>query len=77
MQRRSVAAVREWVGGAVGGGPWQDGEVGECVSHCKLSVGRLDTSMLLHKVVDEFCSLLVLQLFVSDPNLVQKLLPFR
>ena len=67
----------EWAGDAVGGGPWQDGEVGECVPHCKLSVGRLDASMLLHKVVDEFCSLLVLQLFVSDPNTVQKLLPFR
>ena len=36
----------------------------------KLPVGLLDTSVFLYKVVDEFGRVLILELFVGDPNSV-------
>ena len=36
----------------------------------------LDATMLLDKVVDELCCVLVLQLILSDINGVQQALPF-
>ena len=43
----------------------------------QLPVGLLNAPTFFNKVVNEFCSLFVLQLFMGDPNCVQKLLPIR
>lgn len=55
------------------GGRWSH-DIGGCLH---LTCCLLNAAMFLHKIIDEFGSVLVLQLFFCNADSVQKLLPFR